>query len=1143
MSEIEDFIIGVASQLLDALEPLPRLARSESEFADVLTQLGWPVDPADDLAGVRAPFDIGNVLTDARYAIAGGDLTDPVVVLAAASSVSDIVAFVRALTTGPADMATLPAPFDTAAFWSVFPNELFQMLLIRTVERSQPAITALLGVVGGIDEYDVPAAAPRLAYRARVLDFGKFAAFLADPVTHLQTEFGWGDNRVLDQDRVLTRLHRLASLLGPARIGAPRDGAATPYWSPTAPGRPALRQLTATLFESYNPVNEAFAAVGVSALPIPAKNTPAGPPVGVALQIDAAAGGSIGVSIDLGPLVLAIEGGLQAQGSLVVDLRPDSIDGRLAGVSATFDAAVALQRNMPLLLLGSPTGMRLEVDRFEFRLAVSGEPSDLEFIVSLMVQKLAFVIQASSADSFLGKFLGTNPQSVTLDLEIVASTKKGVRLAAGGGFRFVISAHLDLILLRIETITIELLARTGSAIVLNLSVDVVLTLGPVTATVSKVGARLLATPRGADDPPGNLGALDLGFGFKPPDGAGLLVEASIVKGGGYALFDFDAGQYAGILQLSIKEIITITAIGLIATKMPDGSKGFSLLVILTAEFPPIQLSMGFTLSGLGGIFGFNRTMAVEPLRAGARTGALDSILFPPDPLKNIPKVLSDLQSIFPVSPGRFVIGLMVRIGWGSNLITVDLGVIIVVPEPIVLAILGRVTLLLPQSDDAVVELRLDIVGILDFGRGEISIDASLRDSRIAVFTLTGDIAVRIGWGATKIFAVSAGGFNPRFSAPGGFPALRRLALSLATSDNPRLRLETYFALTSNSVQIGAKVDIYAELDTGFLGVFSACAYLGFDALVIFDPFGFVVDIYGGVDIRRNGKSILSASVLLSLSGPTPWRASGYAEVIFLGTHRIPIEVTMGEEPPPLPPPAVDPTADLVAALADKRNWMAQLPDVANGVVTLREFESPNVLAHPLGTIGVRQRVVPLEIAIDIYNGAPVVDAARRFALTFAIGGASVDATRTAIREDLAPGLFFAMSDDEKLSRPAFEPLICGYSSIAAPPLQSGPAVAGADEYETRIVDEPEEVPGPLYVMHGTVVGAVAGLGAAAQAPSKPRYDGPVLGIAVAPQSYSLAAPVDLAAAGAAHVSFVEADAARRQAGTATQVVGSQEVAA
>ena len=51
--------------------------------------------------------------------------------------------------------------------------------------------------------------------------------------------------------------------------------------------------------------------------------------------------------------------------------------------------------------------------------------------------------------------------------------------------------------------------------------------------------------------------------------------------------------------------------------MPDGSPGFSLLVIITAEFGAgIQLGFGFTLLGVGGLLGLNRTMRLDAADGG-----------------------------------------------------------------------------------------------------------------------------------------------------------------------------------------------------------------------------------------------------------------------------------------------------------------------------------------------------------------------------------------------------------------------------------------------------------------------------------------------------------------------------------------------
>ena len=115
--------------------------------------------------------------------------------------------------------------------------------------------------------------------------------------------------------------------------------------------------------------------------------------------------------------------------------------------------------------------------------------------------------------------------------------------------------------------------------------------------------------------------------------------------------------------------------------MPDGSSGFSLLLIITADFGPgIQLGFGFTLLAVGGLIGLNRTMLLQPLMDGVRTGAIDSVMFPHDVVKNAMKIISDLRAIFPPHEGTFLIGPMAKLGWGEpTLISLALGVIIEIP--------------------------------------------------------------------------------------------------------------------------------------------------------------------------------------------------------------------------------------------------------------------------------------------------------------------------------------------------------------------------------------------------------------------------------------------------------------------------------
>jgi hypothetical protein len=126
--------------------------------------------------------------------------------------------------------------------------------------------------------------------------------------------------------------------------------------------------------------------------------------------------------------------------------------------------------------------------------------------------------------------------------------------------------------------------------------------------------------------------------------------------------------------------------------------------------------------------------------------------------------------------------------------------------------------------------------------------------------------------------------HPDYPLPPKFPKLDRIALSLATGDNPRLRMETYFGLTANSLQFGAKIDFHIEIDLSMLGTFSADAYLGFDVLITFPPLILPAYLGAGVSLKRNGNPIMVIDLQLHLKGPGPWHVWGHAIFDFFGKH-------------------------------------------------------------------------------------------------------------------------------------------------------------------------------------------------------------------------------------------------------------------
>ena len=280
-----------------------------------------------------------------------------------------------------------------------------------------------------------------------------------------------------------------------------------------------------------------------------------------------------------------------------------------------------------------------------------------------------------------------------------------------------------------------------------LAVDVKAALGPLQAVVEQIGLAVDLELR--DDRSGNAGLLDIALGFKPPRGAGLSIDTGLVRGGGFLAYDPVKGEYAGVAELSIAGIVTVKAIGIITTRLPDGSEGFSLLIIISGEFTPIQLGFGFTLNGVGGLLGVNRAVRLDVLRDGVRTGAVNNVLFPADVIANAPRIISDLRAIFPPQERTFVVGPMARFGWGTPaLVTLTIGVIVEIP-PGNIAILGVLKVALPHEEVALIRLQVNFVGTLDFEQKLLAFDASLFDSHIVLVPLAGDMAVRLSWGRQR----------------------------------------------------------------------------------------------------------------------------------------------------------------------------------------------------------------------------------------------------------------------------------------------------------------------------------------------------------------------------------------------------------
>ncbi|MGH2798351.1 MAG: DUF6603 domain-containing protein, partial [Thermoleophilaceae bacterium] len=539
--------------------------------------------------------------------------------------------------------------------------------------------------------------------------------------------------------------------------------------------------------------------------------------------------------------------------------------------------------------------------------------------------------------------------------------------------------------------------------------------------VQGVGAGADLLLRGGTAGPAPAGAVDLGpvavaFRFLPPTGLGLSVDAGPVKGGGFIDFNEAAGRYSGLLQLKIGEI-GVTALGLLDTRLPGGQQGFALLVVLRGQFPPIQVGFGFALSSVGGVLALNRRIDVDALRARFAAGSVGRILAPEDPVRDAPVLFADLGAVFPPVAGVVVVGPTLQLSW-VEIVRLDLGIFVELP-PLKIVLLGsaRAAIANPAGGRPVLQIRLDIIGLLDFQKKVLEFDAVLIDSHLLeILELTGGAAMRLSWGDEPYVVLTVGGFHPGYSpAPLSFPpSLTRIAMVRGTpTDFLYLRFEGYFAITTNTLQFGASVELIINL-----GPINARGFLGFDALIRFKPFGFEFAIEASVRVRWQGITLAGVELRGTLTGPGPVTLRGricfeilWFEICWEETF------TLGSSGRPSVAPVASAVAALTPELEDPANLAAGGGDDPHVALAPDPASLSLPLVRPLGQLSWSQERAPIDLLLERFEGAPLSRPETLRATGPHVTGAEVDW--------FAPGGFLALSDADALNRRAFERLSAG----------------------------------------------------------------------------------------------------------------------
>ena len=563
-------------------------------------------------------------------------------------------------------------------------KRLGEHVLLSALATEVPAVYDLLLMVGVIDETVVgpvdEADEVVLLHLERHLRFDRFKTLAKDPGALMLELYGWGGDS-FNHALLVTR-----ALYAFRAAGLPVDLIAAPLALGATPGTVALELL---LLREVTDVGTARLSLDMAAIGDAGTVPPPGLVTGFVASGDARTAFALREGLDL-----ALEVAVASGAPLALELRPNVDPAlRLGGIDASGAAELTWRRSdgARQRLIAAGDWLTFDVAAIRALVGVHGVTgSPIEPRIEFGIVDAAFQLGGGRGDGFIQKLLPKDGIKLPFNLDVIWTPKGGMKLVGGPSTatEFRIKVPLDISIGGvIEVHQIDIVMRQvpdhGFAVVLT--ADVGVKIGPIAGVIEQIGLKLLIDPSA---PSKNLGVFNLGLGFAFPKGLGASVKAGPVSGGGYLFFDADEQRYAGAIQLSIK-VVNLTAIGLLTTKMPDGSQGFSLLVIITAEFPPISLSFGFTLNGVGGLVGINRTMKTDPLRDGVRNRSLDAVLFPKNVVAEALRLVAALGLIFPPAAGRFVFGPMVKLGWGPNsLIEIEVAIVLELPSPLRLAILG-----------------------------------------------------------------------------------------------------------------------------------------------------------------------------------------------------------------------------------------------------------------------------------------------------------------------------------------------------------------------------------------------------------------------------------------------------------------------
>ena len=389
------------------------------------------------------------------------------------------------------------------------------------------------------------------------------------------------------------------------------------------------------------------------------------------------------------------------------------------------------------------------------------------------------------------------------------------------------------------------------------------------------------------------------------DLAGFAVSADIAGltlAGGLRRFPSPQGgvEYLGMLMARVA-VYGLTVYGGYGLVGPENDK-FTALFLFGAVNGPIGGPPAFFVTGIGGGFGINRRLSLpadlSQFGNFPMIKALDPAARPGDPFQE----LANARVYFAAERGTF--WFAAGLSFNSFALVDGIAVLAIqIGGGFEMSLLGLARMALPRPEAALVSIELALVARFSTREGIILVQGQLTDNSWFLtpqVRLTGGFAFASWFSGPNRgqFVVTIGGYHPDFHRD-GYPIVPRLGIAIRFGSNISITGESYFALTSEAMMAGTRMEVSARLGPAW-----AHLVFGGDGIVYFDPFWFKVTVYASIDAGVTidvwiGEITISVhlSARVEVTGP-PLHAIARFEV---GPVGLTFEIgDRGNEPRPIP---------------------------------------------------------------------------------------------------------------------------------------------------------------------------------------------------------------------------------------------------